>query len=81
MELINKYREAARLYASQWMVVSEHIIDIMASVMMHRDGVMDGGGFVTSVVENNLSRAVGSADSECYKHLREIVSAREFAHL
>jgi hypothetical protein len=36
--------------------ISEHIVDVMISVMMHRDGVRIGGGFVEAI--NNTSRVV-----------------------
>ena len=30
--------------------------------MMHRDGILNGGGFVTDFVNNDLGGAIGRAD-------------------
>jgi hypothetical protein len=82
MNLINQYNEAARVFASKYEVYNEHIISIIASVMMTRDRQgIPGGGFVESVVNNDLFSAVSRADSECYKNLKVIVAANQYAHL
>jgi hypothetical protein len=36
----------------------------MVSIMMHRDGVMSGGGFVEAVCDNKLVEAVSRADMD-----------------
>jgi hypothetical protein len=77
MDIRIKYEKAAKQHAASWNeVVSNHIIDIMISVMMHRDGVQTGGGFVTAVCNNDLVNAIGRADSECIKHLKLITLAK-----
>lgn len=77
MDIRVKYENAARKHAASWNeVVSNHIIDIMISVMMHRDGVQTGGGFVTSVCDNDLIGAISRADNECIKHLKLISLAK-----
>ncbi len=48
---------------------TSHIINIGRSVMMHRDGVLLGGGFVSAVCANDLTSAVQKADSVCQQHL------------
>jgi hypothetical protein len=40
-----------------------HIADIVASVMMTRDNVMQGGGFVQAIIHNDLKGAFDRADS------------------
>lgn len=70
------YTETARNYAGKWNVDDEHIIQIIKSVMYHRDEIYKGGGFVEAVVNNNLSDAVGRADSTCLKYLNVIVAAK-----
>ena len=81
-DLIKKYRETASDFAFSYGVTSPHIIDIVSSVMMTRDGVgYPGGGFVQSVVSNDLYGAMCRADSECYANLKVIVSSNQFAHV
>jgi hypothetical protein len=62
VHFLNRYNEE----------VSEHIIDVMISVMMTRDNVLQGGSFVQAVVANNLKESISRADTECGKHLRII---------
>lgn len=77
MDIRVKYESAAKKHAASWNeVVSNHVIDIMISVMMHRDGVQTGGGFVTSVCDNDLIGAISRADNECIKHLKLISLAK-----
>ena len=42
-----------------------HVTNIGRSIMLHRDGIMAGGGFVTVVCGNDLASAVQKADSVC----------------
>ena len=77
MDIRVKYERVAKQHAADWIVVvSQHIIDIIISVMMHRDGIQSGGGFVTSVCNNDLIGAISRADSECIKHLKLISLAK-----
>ena len=50
-----------------------HIVNIARSIMLHRDGILNGGGFVTAVCENNLELAVQRADSVCAESLQYFV--------
>ena len=72
MDIREQYRERAIEFAKEWREdVSEHIIDIMVSIMVTRDKTSyAGGGFVQSIVDNNLYQAVSRADSECINHLK-----------
>lgn len=81
MELHSKYLKAAQDYAKMWNITDEHVIQIMMSVMLHRDGIRTGGGFVQSVVDNNLDQAVSRADDTCLKYLRQIVAAKHNCHV
>lgn len=82
MDIVNQYKIAAEEFALQYGVTSQHIISIIASVMMTRDGVgYEGGGFVKSVIANDLFRAISSADAECYLNLKVIVAANQYAYL
>lgn len=54
MDIREQCRERATQFAKEWkMEVSEHIIDIMVSIMCTRDkSSYAGGGFVEAVVNN-----------------------------
>jgi hypothetical protein len=54
-----------------------HVTDIVASIFMTKHGYRQGGGFVQSVMENNLSQAFSRADSTIVRALRIIVWAKE----
>ena len=71
MDIREKYRERAIQFAKEWREdVSEHIIDIMVSIMATRDKTSyAGGGFVQAVVDNNLYLAMSRADVDCRKNL------------
>jgi len=71
MDIREKYRERAIQFAKEWNEnVSEHIIDIMVSIMVTRDkSSYPGGGFVQAVVDNNLYLAMSRADMDCRKNL------------
>ena len=82
LDLVNQYRLAAEEFALQYDVTNSHIISIISSVMMTRDkrGI-SGGGFVQSIVSNDLFGAISKADSECYNHLKVIVMANQYSYL
>ena len=71
MDIRQQYRERAIEFAKEWQTeVSDHIIDIMVSIMATRDKTSyAGGGFVQAVVENNLYLAMSRADSGCRKNI------------
>ena len=80
-ETRDKYRAAVVHFANRYNTeVSEHIIDVMISVMMTRDNVLQGGSFVQAVVANNLRDAVSKADNECSKQLRIITLCANFCY-
>jgi acid phosphatase family membrane protein YuiD len=82
MDIVNQYRLVAEEFALQYGVSNDHIISIIASVMMTRDGRgIAGGGFVQAVVSNDLFGAVSRADNECYSNLKVIVAANQYAYL
>lgn len=81
-ELREKYQKRAIKFADEWKEdVSEHIIDVMVSVMLTRDKVQEGGSFVQSIVENNLYQAVTKADKDCINHLKLITLAYHNCHI
>ena len=73
MDIREKCRERAILFAKEWGYenVSNHILDIMVSIMCTRDkSSYAGGGFTEAVVANDLYGASTRADSECEKYLK-----------
>jgi hypothetical protein len=54
-----------------------HIIDIVASIYMTQYRYRIGGGFVQTVLDNNLSGAFSRADITMLKAMRIIVYANE----
>lgn len=83
MEIREQYRERAIQFVKEWGEnVSEHIIDIMVSIMCTRDKVSyPGGGFAQAVVDNNLYLALSRADSDCRKNIFILTMCRMNCHL
>jgi hypothetical protein len=71
MDIREQYRKRAIQFVKEWDIeVSEHILDIMVSIMATRDkSSYAGGGFVEAVVANNLYLAMSRADSDCRRNL------------
>lgn len=77
----SKYIDLAIKFSKSYRVeVSDHILDIMASVMMTRDKVRQGGSFSQAVVNNDLFKAVSFADQEVMENIRIIVLAYQYAY-
>ena len=76
MDIREQCRERATKFAIEYGFtnVSEHILDIMVSIMCTRDkSSYAGGGFVEAVCENNLYQAISRADSSNLKVLKLLV--------
>jgi len=70
------YVKIARKFVSGWKKeVSEHIIDIIVSVMMTRDNVQQGGSFAQAVIDNDLYTALTRADEDCLSNIKIITMA------
>jgi hypothetical protein len=72
MDIREQCRERATQFAIDYgfTTVSEHILDIMVSIMCTRDkSSYAGGGFVEAVVANNLYLALSRADTECRNNI------------
>ena len=78
-----RYVEAAKKHLHDYGTenYSDHIVDIIVSVMMDRDDVMQGGGFVQAICNNDLRGAISRADDDCINHLRVIALAHPFAFI
>jgi hypothetical protein len=73
MDIREKCRKRAVLFAKEWGYenVSDHILDIMVSIMCTRDkSSYEGGSFVQSVVANDLYGAATRADGQCIQYLK-----------
>ena len=82
MDIVKQYQLAAEEFALQYEVTNPHIINIIASVMMTRDGKgLRGGGFVQSVVDNDLFGATSKADNQCLENIKVIVAANQYSYL
>ncbi len=71
-EIREQYYEQAAKFALDYGFenVSEHILDIMVSIMCTRDKVSHpGGSFVQAVVANDLYLAMSRADMDCRKNI------------
>jgi len=76
-EVVNQYNERLDEFLmsiNNMETISNHIKHICVSVMFHRDGILNGGGFVTTIVNNDLRGSIKMADKECYAHLKLIVN-------
>ena len=72
MDIREQNRERAIEFAKEWNCenVSNHILDIMVSIMCTRHkSSYAGGGFVEAVVANNLYLAMSRADSDCRSNI------------
>jgi hypothetical protein len=82
VNIIEQYQTRAKAFAKSYgEEPNDHIIHVMASAMMTRDNVLQGGSFVEAVAANNLFQAVSRADSDVVKNLRIIALAYQFARL
>ena len=72
MDIREKCYERATKFAIEYGFtnVSEHIFDIMVSIMCTRDkSSYAGGGFVQAVVANDLYLALSRADTDCRNNI------------
>ena len=72
MDIREQCYERATKFAIEWGFtnVSEHIFDIMVSIMCTRDkSSYAGGGFVEAVVANDLYLALSRADTDCRNNI------------
>jgi hypothetical protein len=83
MDIREQYRERAIQFVKEWNEnVSEHILDIMVSIMATRDkSSYAGGGFAQAVVDNNLYLALSRADTDCRKNIFILTMCNANCHL
>ena len=84
MDIREQCRERATKFAKEWNCenVSDHILDIMVSIMCTRDkSSYAGGSFVQAICDNNLRQCVDRADSDCINHLKLLSLTHSFCHV
>ena len=73
-ELVRKYFDENSMYvgiSNMNVEDKEHVIEIGTSILCTKWEIgFEGGGFVKSVVANDLSGAIGRADGTCIKALK-----------
>jgi len=76
------YKKSVIDFSSGWKVnLSDHQINTMISVMLHRDGIMNGGGFVEAVANNDLYGAISRADIENFQNLKLVTLCYKNNHI
>jgi hypothetical protein len=81
-ELSEVYKKSVLKFAEGWKVeLSQHQIDTMISVMLHRDGIMMGGSFVEAVANNDLYGAISRADVENFQNLKLVTLCFKNNHI
>lgn len=79
----NRYVTATKNFADRYGYkdISNHITDVMVSIMMTRDNVLSGGSFVQAVCNNNLRESINRADSDCINHLKLLSLTHSFCRV
>jgi hypothetical protein len=81
-ELREVYKKSVLTFVEGWKVeLSQHQIDTMISVMLHRDGIMMGGSFVEAVANNDLYGAISRADVENFQNLKLVTLCFKNNHI
>lgn len=70
-DLRETYKKSVLKFAEGWKSeLTDHQVDVMISLMLHRDKIQTGGSFVEAVANNDLYNAISRADSENLKNLK-----------
>ena len=81
-ELREKYKKSVLEFANGWKAeLTDHQVNTMISVMLHRDQIQMGGSFVEAIANNDLYGAVSRADSENIKNLKLITLCFKNNHI
>ena len=88
MDIIDKYLEVAKKilkskyeeFGIPFMEDMGHLVHLGSSVMLTRDKIMEGGGFVKAVVNNDLYRAYTLADNTAIRGIKYFLHLIEYVH-
>lgn len=74
-EVLDQLRNDVRKYFTSSIdpYVSEHIVQIATSIVLHKHEIENGGGFVTAFCDNDLKNTFGRADNEIGNNIRNLV--------
>lgn len=76
------YKKSVLEFIKGWNAdLTDHQIDTMISVMLHRDKIMLGGGFVEAVCNNDLYGAISKADVDNIKNLKLVALCYRNNHI
>jgi hypothetical protein len=76
------YKKSVIDFSKGWKVdLTDHQINTMISVMLHRDGIMIGGSFVEAVANNDLYGAISRADIENFQNLKLVTLCYKNNHI
>jgi hypothetical protein len=76
------YKKSVVDFSKGWKVdLTDHQINTMISVMLHRDGIMNGGSFVEAVANNDLYGAITNADIENFQNLKLVTLCFKNNHI
>lgn len=81
-----KKRVLEYIELNEYSDVSTHMVNILVSVMMTRDGGFNagsfvGGSFVSAVVKNDLKNTIRYGSEETHKHLKLIINVCDNCYL
>lgn len=66
---------------SQMIEEQNHVKNVAKSIMLHRDEVMHGGGFVQAIMNNDLESCLYRADDVVIKYLKFFMNVKLYVHL
>jgi hypothetical protein len=58
----------------------KHMAELGASIMLTRDGILQGGSLVKAVVDNDLYGAIARADTTVIKGVKYFLQLREYVY-
>lgn len=74
IKLVNIYVDENLSCVNGWEALGEdqiaHIKDVAKSIVLTRDNIMTGGGFVCAFIENDLAKVIDRADTICERSLK-----------
>ncbi len=81
-ELREKYKQSVLKFAKGWKAeLTDHQVDTMISVMLHRDKIQMGGSFVEAIANNDLYGAISRADVENFQNLKLVTLCFKNNHI
>ena len=76
-DLRNAYADAVKNYlVNSWKIIpSFHLCDVIATVLLQKDGeIAHGGHFAQAVLNNDLRETISRADTEIQSHIKYVLA-------